>query len=86
MRNNEKFINCNDLPFTIFMNIVGIFWALFFIKQYELYESNLERARKYRDKLDELKMNGLIRKLETEADIEHNEKNPRLEELRLNYM
>jgi hypothetical protein len=84
--NFDKTININDLPFAVFLIFIGIFGAIFSYKQYERYLLHTKRAGLYRNELDKLQFDGLIRKLKSIADKEHNEEFVKLSKLKLHYL
>ncbi len=84
--NFDKVIDKNDLPFAIFLIFIGIFGAVFSYKQYERYLLHTKRASKYRNELDNLQFDGLIRKLKSIADEEHNKEFTKSSKLKLHYL
>jgi len=80
----DKAVSPMDLPLTFFLFLLGGFGAVFSAKHYERFRLHMERARRYRDELDRLLPDSLLKRLKEEADTKHNEEFPRLKDLRLN--
>lgn len=72
------------LPLTILLAALGIYGVMFCCKLYERFSSHTNRARKFRDKLDELHPNLGIKSLLREADAEHTAQFKWVERIRLN--
>lgn len=81
----DKCINGSDVPLTILVTALGIFGAAFTLKHYERYSLHMQRARLYRNKLDELFMDGLVLTLKKKADENNDKEFPKLKDLRLHY-
>lgn len=73
----DKALSRSDLPLTGLLVIIGLFGAAFSLKHYERSSFHIERARKFRDKLDELLFEStLITHLKREADALHKKNHP----------
>jgi hypothetical protein len=79
----DKELTVGDLPGTIFLLGVGIFGALFCAKQWERACKHTQRARHYRNKIDQLLTGVDIKSLKQKADEVHDREFPRLHKLRL---
>lgn len=80
----DKNIIITDLPMTILLIFLGLFGAVFSAKQYERASMHTERARHYRDAVDETLAGQPLKKLKQDADIKHSKGFKHLEKLRLN--
>ncbi len=76
-------MNALDVPLTLFITLLGVFGAVNAAKNYERIQMHTERARSYRDALEELLPTTRIKALKQEADRKHNANWPRLHKVRL---
>jgi hypothetical protein len=67
----SKGITFEDWPLTAFLIFVGLFGAVFVIKHYERYCSHMQRARQYRNRLEQLIAGSNILQLKSDADALH---------------
>jgi len=81
----DKSVNVSDVPLTIFLTVLGIFGAAFTLKHYERYPLHIQMASLYRNKIDEIFMEGLVFTLKKNADKTNDKEFPRLKYLRLHY-
>jgi hypothetical protein len=79
----DKSVTLADLPLGLFLVALGLWGALFSAKQYERTKLHTERARRYRDALDETVPDASLREIKKSADKEHERDWPRLHEMRL---
>ncbi len=75
----DKGLLPNDLPQTFFLIILGGFSATFSLKYHERFSLYMERARKYRDAIDEQLPGCPLVTAKKRADIVHGMAFPRLE-------
>jgi hypothetical protein len=76
-------INALDVPLTLFIILLGVFGAVNAAKNYERIQMHTERARGYRDALEELLPTTRIMGIKQDADLIHNANWPRLHKVRL---
>jgi hypothetical protein len=81
----DRQLSLGDLPVTAIVVLLGTFGAMFSAKHYERFELHMERARRYRDALDDLLPGTPLYKIKMEADLQHNGKYSRLHRFRLHY-
>lgn len=79
----DKTVTLADLPLSCFLVLLGLWGALFSAKQYERTTLHTERARRYRDALDESVPDAYLKVLKQQADDDHNKKWPWLHDTRL---
>ncbi len=82
----DKEISQIDIPLTFLLMALGIFGALFVFKHYERYALHMQRARNYRNKIDELFEDSLIKTLKTKADDLHKTEFPKFHKFRLKFL
>lgn len=78
----DKAITSSDIPLSIFLFFIGLFGAGFSLKHYERYSLHLQRAREFRNKIDELFADNLILSLKIKADNEHEKYFPKFRKYR----
>lgn len=71
------------LPITVFLMLTGVFGASFSLKLHERAAFHIERARKYRDRLEELFPNTNLKLLREAADKKHVTLHPALDKIRI---
>ncbi|HEX8904142.1 MAG TPA: hypothetical protein VF771_04830 [Longimicrobiaceae bacterium] len=79
----DRGITVTDLPAAIFLIVLALFGALFSAKQWERSAFHAQRAREYRNRLDELLGGTAIRDLKAQADAAHAKEFPVLSRLRI---
>jgi hypothetical protein len=79
----DKQIDFEDLPLAFLVLVIGAFGALFRAKHYERFSMHMERARGYRDRLEELLPDTRLREIKQRADERSRAASPRLFGLRL---
>ncbi|MBC7996547.1 MAG: hypothetical protein IAF58_01290 [Leptolyngbya sp.] len=80
----DKAIGLSDLPMTLLLTFIGGFGAIFSAKQYERASLHTERARHFRNAVDDLLDGKPLKRIKQEADAEHTKHFQRLARLRLN--
>ncbi len=79
----DKSITSTDAPATLFLIALGLFGAVFSAKQWERSSMHMQRARHYREKIDEVLEGTVIKEIKVAADKVHKGEFPRLNRLRL---
>jgi len=80
----DKSLSLSDVPLLGLVFVLGTFGAVFSAKQYERSAMHMERARAYRDAIDEDLSGQPLKTLKAAADKRHNAEFPRLHRLRVN--
>jgi hypothetical protein len=75
----------NDIPLAILLIAIGILAPIFSMKQHERFSFHLDRARQYRDKIDNNIEELSLRDLRCAAKKVSQKKHPYLFDLRLKY-
>jgi hypothetical protein len=76
----SKHINTSSLPILTFVIALGFFAIFFARKQYERFNFHYQRLRVYREKLDQLFANGIVKSLKETADNNHEKAYPGFED------
>lgn len=71
------------LVLAIFLVVLGLFGAVFSAKHYERFSMHMERARGYRDALEQALPSTNIKEIKDAADFKAKKKYPKLFDLRL---
>jgi hypothetical protein len=82
----DRRLSFTDLPLTLLLTVLGLFGLGFSLKQYERWRLHMERAKKYRNKLDELLADHPLKALKRQADLAHNQKFKRMSKIRLHWL
>jgi fatty acid desaturase len=79
----ERPMSLNNLPLAILLIPIGLLGVIFSWKYHERFSMHMERARQYRDALEELGPASNIRMLKSQADAITKQKHPIMFDLRL---
>lgn len=79
----DRCVDRADIPLSLFLVTTGAFGALFSAKQYERFNAHMERARVYRNELEQHIPGSKILELKAEADQRAKDRFPRLNKWRL---
>lgn len=79
----DKSLALNNLPLAVLLVPIGLLGVLFSAKYHERFDMHMERARQYRDALENLVPASNIKALKSKADAKTEKKYPRLFHLRL---
>ena len=78
-------LNHADMPAGCFLIVVGIFGCILSLKQYERYYVCMERARQFREKLEDIVEGSKLKEIKATADNECKRRFPRLHDLKHGY-
>ena len=79
----DRALTASDIPASLFLVAIGVFGCVFSAKQYERFFVNMERARRFREALEDSLEGSNIRGIKRGADRDAAERFPRLHKSRL---